>query len=100
MIWFARILLVLGCVAAVVGGTLWLMSVNPVVSEVVVGGLTFLATLVTSPFIMEASLAAMGLLVVVCYNQMKLDKEGHDEWVTLPAEEPEKTSTPEATEQK
>lgn len=40
----------------------------------------------TTPFILEATVAIVGLISVVSYNQWRISKEG-DGWVTLPETE-------------
>ena len=47
------------------------------------GGFGLLASVFTSPFILEATLAFIGLVIVMTYNQRKLHKEGKDEWVEM-----------------
>ena len=60
---------------------------NPTAKEMVFGALGLLTSLFTSPFILEATVAFIGLIIVMTYNQRKLERDGKDEWVVLPKEE-------------
>jgi hypothetical protein len=60
---------------------------NPTAKEMIFGALGLLTSLFTSPFILEATVAFIGLIIVMTYNQRKLEREGKDEWVVLPKEE-------------
>jgi uncharacterized membrane protein len=60
---------------------------NPTASEMVFGAVGLLTSLFTSPIILEATVAFIGLIIVMTYNQRKLEREGKDEWVVLPKEE-------------
>ncbi|MBL9115331.1 MAG: hypothetical protein JNJ83_10030 [Verrucomicrobiaceae bacterium] len=75
-------------VVALVAAFAWAYKTQPSFREVVVGGFGLLASVFTSPFILEATLAVIGLVIVMTYNQRKLDKEGKDEWVEMNVETP------------
>ena len=94
--WIIRLLALVVCAALIFFGASRLMEVNPTAREVIGGGMFMLTSIFTSPFILEASLAFIGLVIVMTYNQHKLDREGKDEWVLLPKDEP--NGTPSATQ--
>lgn len=50
-----------------------------------------LAGTVASPFILEATVALVGLVIVLTYNQWRIQKEG-DGWVYLAQTEPDQAS--------
>jgi hypothetical protein len=66
----------------------YLTNTNPTFREVFIGGFGLLASIFTSPFILEASLALICLVIVLTYNQRKLDREGKDEWIIMEKEPP------------
>lgn len=85
-----RILAFFCCVGITVAAIGWLMRTNQVANEVITGALGLLASIFTTPFILEASLALMGLVIVLTYNQYRRDCDDKDEWVLMP-----KTEAPE-----
>jgi hypothetical protein len=50
--------------------------------EVLVGGFANLFGFVTTPFILETSVAFVGIIVVMSYNQWRAQRDG-DDWVTM-----------------
>ncbi|MFZ4595564.1 MAG: hypothetical protein ACOYOF_14995 [Verrucomicrobiaceae bacterium] len=50
--------------------------------EIVTESVFLLFTVFTTPFILETSVALMGLAAVITYNQWRLSREG-DEWVEM-----------------
>jgi len=68
-----------------------IMRASPEAAEVITGALGLLASIFTSPFILEASLGLIGLVIVLTYNQYRRDRDEKDEWVLLP-----RTETPES----
>jgi hypothetical protein len=53
-------------------------------NEVIIGTLGLLLSLFTSPFFLEASVAFIGLTLVLAYNQYMVGQESKDEWVLMP----------------
>ena len=66
-------------VIAVVGYVIWS---SPEAREVATESAFLLFTVFTTPFILETSVALLGLAAVMTYNQWRLSKEG-DEWVEM-----------------
>ncbi len=62
---------------------LLLLLQNATAREVSLQAAAYLFGFVTTPFILEATLALLGLLAVMTYNQWRVSKEG-DGWVVLP----------------
>jgi hypothetical protein len=56
---------------------------QPTAREVVWQGFANLFGFFTTPFILEATVAVLGLIAVMTYNQWRISKEG-DGWVYLP----------------
>lgn len=56
---------------------------NATAREVALQAAANLFGFVTTPFILEATVALFGLIAVMTYNQWRLGKEG-DGWVVLP----------------
>ena len=86
--WVRRVLLLLAAVGALVFSLMWLSRQSEAAAEVITGVVGLMVSFFTSPFLLESSLAFICLIVVMTYNQRKLDREGQDEWVLLPKEEP------------
>lgn len=63
------------------------MRSNATANEVITGAMGLLASIFTSPFILEATLALIGLVIVLCYNQYRRERDDKDEWVLLPKSE-------------
>ena len=79
----ARVLLKLGLTLAVVVAAVLLVLNHPTAREITLQGAANLFGFVTTPFILEATLALLGLVAVMTYNQWRIHKEG-DGWVILP----------------
>lgn len=67
--------------------TVWVT--NETAREVLAKAFMSIAGAVSTPFILEATVALSGLVIVLCINRWRMDKEG-DEWVYLAQTEPEK----------
>lgn len=76
--------LIIGAVALMAIG--FLIRSNETASEVALTSFGNFFGLVTTPFILEASTAILGLIIVVTYNQWRMEKEG-DGWVILPEDQ-------------
>jgi hypothetical protein len=78
-----------GVVTVMLGlwGIVSLVGSNSEAAEVITGALGLLASIFSSPFIMEASLALIGLTILLTYNQYRRERDEQDEWVLLPREE-------------
>lgn len=76
---FLKVALTLGALA----GLLLFVWNHPTAREITLQGAANLFGFVTTPFILEATLALLGLVAVMTYNQWRLHKEG-DGWVILP----------------
>lgn len=76
--------LIIGAVALLAIG--FLIRSNETASEVALTSFGNFFGLVTTPFILEASTAILGLIIVLTYNQWRIDQEG-DGWVILPEDE-------------
>lgn len=75
------------CLAIVVSAVAWLMRSSPEAAEVITGAMGLLASIFSSPFILEASLGLIGLVIVLTYNQYRREQDEKDEWVLLPRSE-------------
>jgi hypothetical protein len=64
-------------------GIYYAVQQNETAREVVGDAFAGLFGFFTTPFILEISVALIGLITVVSYNQWRLSQEG-DGWVTLP----------------
>jgi hypothetical protein len=82
--WLLFALSLLGC-------GVWALSGNPEGQGLLLQALRAMFGFFTSPFILEASLACVGLLVVLTINEYRGKKEQADEWVEMLVEEPEQT---------
>ena len=63
-------------------GAGYVVWTSPEAREVVTESVFLLFTVFTTPFILETSVALMGLAAVITYNQWRLSREG-DEWVEM-----------------
>lgn len=75
----------------VITGLIVLIRTNPTAREVAGEGFWMLFTFFSTPFILESTVAIIGLMIVVTWNQWRIRKEG-DGWVemevpTKPADE-------------
>jgi hypothetical protein len=75
----------------------FLLSRSAEAREVTSSALSTLFGIVTTPFVLETTVALTGLVVVLTYNQWRLQKEG-DEWVEM--EVPNKPAPVEESEGK
>ncbi len=66
---------------------------HPDLRETVMQAAANLFGFITTPFILEATIALLGLCIVMTYNQWRVNKEG-DGWVILPEDEPAASSPP------
>lgn len=82
--WLAPLLFSLGLLAAL--GTVW--TVSATAREVLSKAVMMLVGALATPFILESSIAVIGLVIVVVINQRRLQKEG-DGWVYLAQTEPD-----------
>ncbi len=69
-------------------GVLVLLLRNEASREVTLQAAANFFGFVTTPFVLEATLALFGLVAVMTYNQWRLSKEG-DGWVVLPEDKKE-----------
>jgi len=67
---------------------------NDTAREVMGSAFTGLFGFFTTPFILELSVAVIGLIAVISYNQWRISQEG-DGWVILPDTEPTSDHAPE-----
>ena len=82
---------------AALAGLLFLLSKSDDARDVIgTATLTFF-TFLTTPFIMESSIALLGLVALLTYNQWRLQKDG-PEWVEM--EVPDKTASQESSDVK
>ena len=62
--------------------------VNETAREIAVQGLAYLFAFITTPFVLEASAAFIGLCVVFAINGRRIAKEG-DGWVVMEVKKPD-----------
>ena len=67
---------------AVLAGVVSLLLQNATAREVTVQAVANIFGFVTTPFVLEASIAVFGLIAVVTFNQWRINREG-DGWVTM-----------------
>lgn len=72
-------------------GAGWLLSVSAEARDVSLQAARALFGFVSSPFILEATVACVGLLIVLSLNEFRRRKDEQDEWVVM-----EKDELPEA----
>lgn len=81
---FTRRLLVQSTlVAAVLAAAVAAIRQSPTAREVVWQAFTNLFGFFSTPFILEATVAVLGLIAVISYNQWRISRDG-DGWVVLP----------------
>ena len=74
--------------------------VNETAREIAVQGLAYLFAFITTPFVLEASAAFIGLCVVFAINGRRIAKEG-DGWVVMEVKKPDElTSVPAEPQEK
>jgi hypothetical protein len=79
-----------------IGGLTAASLVSETAREVLAKAFMFLAGAVSTPFILEITVAIIGLFVVVGINQWRMQKEG-DGWVYLAVTEPDAASVAEGS---
>jgi hypothetical protein len=84
--WIGPLVLVLLGLA----GAGWLLWSNAEAREIAVESAFLLFTVLTTPFVLETSVALFGLAAVITYNQWRLSREG-DEWVEMEVRTPEES---------
>ena len=88
--WLEPLLWSAGLLAAMVGAACY----NAEVREILTQGVAYLFTFLTTPFVLEATVAFVGLMVVFIINSRRIAREG-DGWVVMEIksedESPEKT---------
>lgn len=62
--------------------------VNETAREIVTQGLAYLFAFITTPFILEATTAFIGLCIVFVINNRRIEREG-DGWVEMEVKQPE-----------
>ncbi|MCB1224483.1 MAG: hypothetical protein KDK99_01620 [Verrucomicrobiales bacterium] len=87
-----RLAILAGLILAVVCALLGLMVWSETAREVLSTAFWHAAKVVTTPFILEATLAAFGLLVVMAFNRWRIGREG-DGWVHLEVPDQKETAT-------
>jgi hypothetical protein len=73
------LLLCCGCVLA--------LAQNAEASELVMQAARAMFVFLTTPFILEATVASAGLITVLTLNEYRRKKDAVDEWVIMPKEE-------------
>lgn len=85
--WFTPVIFTLGLIMALT--IVW--QVSEVAREVLAKAIMTLFGAMATPFVLETSIALLGLCIVIAYNQWRLTKEG-DGWVYLAQTEPDAAS--------
>jgi hypothetical protein len=70
-----------------VGGAGWVLRTSAEARDVSLQALRALFGFVSSPFILEATVASVGLLTVLTLNEYRRKKEEADEWVVMEREQ-------------
>lgn len=91
--WLPPLLMIAGLVAAVV--TAW--RVSETAREILAKAVMNILGAVSTPFILEATVAVVGLCLLLAFNQWRLHKEG-DGWVYLAQTEPDPASLTQGAE--
>lgn len=84
--------------AGALAGVFYAARQNDTAREVIGDAFAGLFGFFTTPFVLEISVAVIGLISVISYNQWRISQEG-DGWVLLPEskENPEIAAEPSAT---
>ncbi|MDZ4401999.1 hypothetical protein [Prosthecobacter sp.] len=82
--WWLESLLWSAVIAVAVGIAAY---VSETAREVMMQGLAYLFAFMTTPFILEATAAFVGLCVVIAINNRRLEREG-DGWVEMEVKQP------------
>ncbi len=85
--WLEPLLWSIGLIAAIVAAA----YVNETVREVTLQGMAYLFTFFSTPFVLEASVAFVGLCIVFIVNGRRIARDG-DGWVMMEVEKPAVTS--------
>lgn len=72
--------------------------VNQTAREIVMQGLAYLFAFLTTPFVLEASAAFIGLCIVFVVNTRRIEREG-DGWVEMEVKRPMPAADQDATKQ-
>lgn len=72
--------------------------VNETASEIVMQGLAYLFTFLSTPFVLEATSAFIGLCIVFVINTRRIEREG-DGWVEMEVKQPAAAANQDATKQ-
>lgn len=86
----------LAIILVIMTGLGYLLANSEEARDVTVSGVTTLFGFLTTPFILETSVALMGLVAVMTYNQWRMERDG-DEWVEMEVpvkSEPEQPTKP------
>ncbi|MFN0076387.1 MAG: hypothetical protein ACKVY0_07930 [Prosthecobacter sp.] len=70
--------------------------VNETAREIVMQGLAYLFAFLTTPFVLEASAAFIGLCIVFVINTRRIEREG-DGWVEMEVQQPAPAADQDAT---
>ena len=87
--WLESLLWTIG-IAVAVGIAAYM---NETAREIVAQGLAYLFTFFSTPFVLEASSAFIGLCIVIAINNRRLEREG-DGWVEMEIKQPEAADDP------
>ena len=71
---------------------------NETAREIVMQGLAYLFAFLTTPFVLEASAAFIGLCIVFVINNRRIEREG-DGWVEMEVKQPAPAANQDATKQ-
>lgn len=85
--WVAPLLFAVACITAL--AITW--QVSETAREVLSKAVLMVAGALATPFILETTVAALGLVIVLVINQIRLQREG-DGWVYLAQTEPDAAS--------
>ena len=73
-------------------GAGWLLSTSAEARDVSIHALRALFGFVSSPFILEATVCCVGLLIVLTLNEYRRRKDEADEWVVMEREQREESA--------
>ncbi|HRH96325.1 MAG TPA: hypothetical protein PLB55_10350 [Prosthecobacter sp.] len=93
--WWLESLLWSAAIAVAVAVAAWL---NETAREIVMQGLAYLFTFFSTPFVLEASTAFVGLCIVIAINNRRLEREG-DGWVEMEIKQPKVEKDPAADQE-
>lgn len=87
--WLEPLLWTLGIAAAVCTAA----CLNETAREITLQGLAYLFAFFSTPFVLEASTAFLGLCIVIAINNRRIEREG-DGWVEMEIHEPAAADEP------